>query len=134
MIRTRSRRSAFLLAGALAVCAVFGFSDTRAVRGLFLKLTRLAGLRSSSAGPSGPTGSGSDSFAAPLHGSLAAPGSAVKTTANGVIYGMSVHNDTSPKLRDIRESSAPSRSDRVENENPSLPNDHVDEADPVVQS
>lgn len=51
-----------------------------------------------------------------------------------VIVGASVHNDTSPPLREMKQVKLEQKEEREANENPKLPNNHKDSPDPVVQS
>ena len=53
--------------------------------------------------------------------------------SNGVITGSSYHNDTSPPLRDIKQSPIESHGEREANENPKLPSNHKDSPDGAVQ-
>src|SRR5882672_6940529 len=50
-----------------------------------------------------------------------------------VIVGASVHNDTSPPLRDMKQAKVRNKVEREANENPKLPTNHKDSPDPVVQ-
>ena len=52
-----------------------------------------------------------------------------------VTVGASVHNDTSPPLRDMKPAKVGRKFEREANENPKIPSavNHKDEADPVVQ-
>src|ERR1700704_897090 len=50
-----------------------------------------------------------------------------------VIVGASVHNDTSPPLRDMKQAKMRNRVEHEANENPKLPSNHKDSPDPVVQ-
>src|SRR5713101_9588807 len=52
---------------------------------------------------------------------------------SNVTVGASVHNDTSPPLRDMKQAKVGANVEREANENPKLPNHHKDSADPVVQ-
>src|ERR1044072_1116692 len=51
-----------------------------------------------------------------------------------VIVGASVHNDTSPPLREMKQVKLEQKEEHEANENPKLPNNHKDSPDPVVQS
>jgi hypothetical protein len=53
---------------------------------------------------------------------------------SNVIVGASTRNDTSPPLRDMKQAKMGGRADHEANENPKLPNNHIDSPDPVVQS
>jgi hypothetical protein len=46
----------------------------------------------------------------------------------------SYHNDTSPPLRDLRSLPVPPSLEREANENPEVPNNHIDSPDPVIQN
>jgi hypothetical protein len=66
------------------------------------------------------------------------PAPAPRTTQDqksGVIVGASVHNDTSPPLRDMKQLPIGKKVEREANENPKVPatRKHKDTADPVVQ-
>jgi hypothetical protein len=52
---------------------------------------------------------------------------------DAVIVGASVHNDTSPALRDMKQAKLGKKVEHEANENPKLPNNHIDATDPVVQ-
>ncbi|HEY0431070.1 MAG TPA: hypothetical protein VGC61_04605 [Pyrinomonadaceae bacterium] len=52
---------------------------------------------------------------------------------NNVIVGASVHNDTSPPLREMKQAKLKQKVEHEANENPKLPNNHKDSPDPVVQ-
>src|SRR4029079_9431494 len=53
---------------------------------------------------------------------------------SNIIVGASTRNDTSPPLRDMKQAKMGGRAEHEANENPKLPNNHIDSADPVVQS
>jgi hypothetical protein len=66
------------------------------------------------------------------------PGQLAYTTTqdqrnNNVIVGASVHNDTSPPLRDMKQTRVGKKVEHEANENPKLPTNHKDSSDPVVQ-
>ncbi|MDQ2855970.1 MAG: hypothetical protein M3R68_06555, partial [Acidobacteriota bacterium] len=50
-----------------------------------------------------------------------------------VIVGASVHNDTSPPLREMKQAKISKKEEHEANENPKVPNKHKDSYDPVVQ-
>src|SRR5882672_7937255 len=50
-----------------------------------------------------------------------------------VIVGASVHNDTSPPLRDMKQAKVGKKVEHEANENPKVPTNHKDAPDPVVQ-
>jgi hypothetical protein len=52
---------------------------------------------------------------------------------NNVIVGASVRNDTSPPLRDMKQTRVGKKVEHEANENPKLPTNHKDSPDPVVQ-
>src|ERR1700716_2658174 len=52
---------------------------------------------------------------------------------SNVEVGASTHNDTSPPLREMKQLPLEQREEREANENPKLPNHHIDSADPAVQ-
>src|ERR1700716_2676530 len=52
---------------------------------------------------------------------------------SNVEVGASTHNDTSPPLREMKQLPLEQREEGEANENPKLPNHHIDSADPVVQ-
>ena len=52
---------------------------------------------------------------------------------SNVVVGASVHNDTSPPLREMKQLPLDQRQEGEANENPKLLNHHIDSADPVVQ-
>src|SRR5215471_19138865 len=54
---------------------------------------------------------------------------------NNVTVGESVHNDTSPPLRDMKQEKVNKRAEKEANENPKIPasRKHKDSEDPVVQ-
>src|SRR6185312_8050222 len=67
----------------------------------------------------------------------AAPGLTLyydQSQKSNVIVGASTRNDTSPPLRDMKQARMGGRAEHEANENPKLPNNHIDTADPVVQS
>src|SRR6185295_17540981 len=67
----------------------------------------------------------------------AAPGltfNSSQAQKTNVIVGASTRNDTSPPLRDMKQAKMGRRVEHEANENPKLPNNHIDSADPVVQS
>src|SRR6266478_3889826 len=68
--------------------------------------------------------------------SLAAPvltNSPTQDQKTSVIVGASVHNDTSPPLRDMKQAKMGKKVEHEANENPKLPTNHKDSSDPVVQ-
>src|SRR5438874_11669692 len=68
--------------------------------------------------------------------SLVAPvltNSLTQDQKTSVIVGASVHNDTSRPLRDMKQAKLGKKVEHEANENPKLPTNHKDSADPVVQ-
>ena len=53
---------------------------------------------------------------------------------SSVMVGASIHNDTSPPLRDIKQEKVGKKVEREANENPKVPRHHRDSFDPVIQS
>jgi len=56
------------------------------------------------------------------------------TPANGVIVGLSYHNDTSPPLREMEPQPVKPKPEHEANENPRIPSHHRDAPDEAVQS
>ena len=56
----------------------------------------------------------------------------ISTPEGNVIVGRSVHNDTSPPLRDLKPSPIRGETEREANANPRIPHRHVDQPDPVA--
>src|ERR1051325_9754172 len=50
-----------------------------------------------------------------------------------VTVGASIRNDTSPPLRDMKQTKVGKKVEHEANENPKVPTNHIDSADPVVQ-
>jgi hypothetical protein len=73
-------------------------------------------------------GAGTDVSAAP-----AVKVGAGQNQQGNVQVGTSERNDTSKPLRDMKQLPLVKREEREANENPKLPNNHIDSADPVVQ-
>jgi hypothetical protein len=64
----------------------------------------------------------------------AANSSAAQDQTPGMIVGWSVKNDESPALRDMKvQPVQPQEEEKEANENPKLPNTHIDGPDPVIQ-
>src|SRR6266542_4031870 len=62
-----------------------------------------------------------------------APAGIEPAQGNGVIVGISYHNDTSPPLRDIKQLPVELRPEREANPNPRVPRHHKDIPDETVQ-